>query len=140
MVSVKMVNSQFQKIFISPLHRRRTEIPSGEADFRRGQILSHNSIEQQHLGGGWVVSKAKMPTVEGMDISWNHTMQAASRLNMQLIFVKVYSSYSRLCCAKALEHQKIYNKRHFSNISSRHKLQNKLFTKKNNMSLFSRVT
>ena len=27
-------------------------------------------------------SKAQMPTVEGMDIYWNHAMQAAGRLNM----------------------------------------------------------
>ena len=32
-----------------PSHRRGTEIPRGEAEVRRGQILSHNSIEQQHF-------------------------------------------------------------------------------------------
>ena len=83
------------KISISSLQRRATEIPKGEAGVRRGQILSHNSIAQQHLidgnifptggnqpcwkvtgileggdrGGGKRGSKAKMPTEERMDIS-----------------------------------------------------------------------
>ena len=37
------------KISISSLQRRATEIPKGEAGVRRGQILSHNSIAQQHF-------------------------------------------------------------------------------------------
>ena len=72
------------KISISSLQRRATEIPKGEAGVRRGQILSHNSIAQQHFlteiffpqrvgmgggRGGGRRPKAKMPIEERMDIS-----------------------------------------------------------------------
>ena len=72
------------KISISSLQRMATEIPKGEAGLRRGQILSHNSIAQQHflteiffpqrvgIGGGGRGGrrpKAKMSIEERMDIS-----------------------------------------------------------------------